>query len=176
MARLLLATLAALVLALSASPALANEPIVLVHQEQVQAGPYRLTVGYSRWPLLAERSLDFLFMPEGGIDGLSGTLTFIDGSGQEFSTPLSRHPRQRSAWGLDVFAVPWEGPWTLVFTIDGPEGQGVGRLQLPVGERPGPPAALAWGLGLIPVVALLGLVVGAWARVRPGRQPDAWSW
>jgi hypothetical protein len=176
MTRLLLAALAALVLALGAAPVIAAEPIVLVHQEQVQAEPYTLTVGFSRWPLRAERSLDFLFLPEGGIDGLSGTLTFIDPSGQEFSTPLSRHPRQRSAWGLDVFAVPWEGPWTVVFTIDGPQGQGVGRLPLMVGERPGPPAALAWGLGLIPVVALLGLVAVAWARVRPGRQPDAWSW
>jgi hypothetical protein len=64
----------------------------------------------------------------------------------------------------------------MVFTIDGPQGQGAGRLPLLVGERPGPPAALAWGLGLIPVVALLGLVVGAWARVRPGRQPGVWSW
>lgn len=106
MYRYVLLALALLAGALSTTPALANEPIVPVHQKRAQAGPYTLTVGFSRWPVLAERSLDFLFMPEGGIDGLSGTLTFIDPSEQEFSTPLSRHPRQRSAWGLDVSPFP----------------------------------------------------------------------
>lgn len=66
--------------------------------------------------------------------------------------------------------------WTVVFTVDGPQGQGAGRLQLPVGERPGPLAALARGLGLFPAVARLELVAVALAWVRPGRQPNAWSW
>jgi hypothetical protein len=43
------------------------------HRETVQVGPYRLEVGFSQYPVRAERSLDITFTPVGGIQGLSGT-------------------------------------------------------------------------------------------------------
>ena len=55
-----------------ATPALAYPPVDIVHTEQVTAGPYHLTVGFSTWPIRAMRSLDFTFMPDGGIAGKSG--------------------------------------------------------------------------------------------------------
>src|SRR5207302_1403358 len=48
----LLAALACLVLG-AATPAQAYAPVTVVHQEQVQAGPYHLVVGFSDWPLRA---------------------------------------------------------------------------------------------------------------------------
>jgi hypothetical protein len=72
----MLAALAAagiLVLA-TASPALAYQPVAIVHTEHVQAGPYNVTVGFSKWPIRAMQSLDFTFLPDGGINGLSGNL------------------------------------------------------------------------------------------------------
>jgi hypothetical protein len=177
MRRIIQLALALIILGAAATPALAAEPIAIVHEEQVQAGPYSLTVGFSRWPLNADRSLDMLFTPAGGIAGLSGTLTLVSPSGLEEQMPLARHPRQRSVWGLDVVALPEAGPWSLVFTIDGPQGQGVGRLApLTLGERPGPDIALSWAIGLLPLFGLVGLVVVAWLKVRPGRRADTWSW
>jgi hypothetical protein len=37
--------------------------------------------------------------------------------------------------------------------------------------RPGPPLALSWTVGSLPLVALLALIAVAWRRVRPGRRP-----
>ena len=177
MRRIIQLALALLIMSAVVTPALAAETIAVVHEEQVQVGPYALTVGFSRWPLNADRSLDIIFTPAGGIEGLSGTLTMVGPSGSEQSQSLARHPRMRSVWGLDVVALPEEGPWSLVFTINGPQGQGVGRLvPLAVGARPGPDLALSWAVGLLPLVGLIGLGVVAWIRVRPGRRADAWSW
>lgn len=159
------------------TPALAAEALVMAHEERVQAGPYLLTVGFSRWPLQADRSLDIIFVPEGGIEGLRGSVTLVTPSGVEEQSDLVRHPRMRSVWGLDVIALPDEGPWSVVFTIDGPQGRGVGRLApLLVGARPGPALALSWAIGLLPLAGLIGLVAVAWAKARPGRRPDTWRW
>jgi hypothetical protein len=49
---------------------------------------------------------DFTFVPDGGSD----------------SDRLSRHPRNRSVWGLDVHSLDVAGMWTLRFEIDGPQG------------------------------------------------------
>lgn len=169
--------LIALLLTMLPAPALAQEGVTVVHEEVVAVGPYTVTVGFSRWPLHAERSLDIIFVPDGGIAGRSGSLTLVTPTGDEETLPLTRHPRMRSAWGLDVVALPDEGPWGLVFTIDGAEGRGVGRLApLTLGARPGPPAALSWAIGLLPALGMLALVAVAWWRVRPGRRADTWRW
>ncbi|WP_419707222.1 hypothetical protein [Promicromonospora sp. NFX87] len=55
-----LLVLAALLLT-NAAPASAFEPVTIVHTERVEAGPYRITVGFSRWPIRAMQSLDFTF-------------------------------------------------------------------------------------------------------------------
>ena len=73
---LALAAVAGLLFA-TAAPANAYEPVNIVHTEHVQAGPYSLTVGFSTWPLKAMQSLDFTFIPEGGIEDKSGTLTML---------------------------------------------------------------------------------------------------
>jgi hypothetical protein len=177
MKRFLCFLLILLALAIPATPALAVEPVVIVHEEQIEVGPYKLTIGFSRWPLNADRSLDIVFMPEGGIEGLSGSFDIVTPSGLEDTDTLVRHPRMRTAWGLDVVALNEEGPWSIVFTINGPAGQGVGRFApLFVGERPGPPIELSWLIGMLPIGGMLALVVVAWWRVRPGKQPDAWNW
>lgn len=43
-----------------------GDAVAIVHREVVAAGPYRIDVGFTEWPLRAERSLDILFEPEGG--------------------------------------------------------------------------------------------------------------
>lgn len=151
----------------SAAPALAYEPVNVVHAETVQAGPYKLTVGFSTWPLKALQSLDFSFAPEAG----SRPLRQADGAGagddREYPRPLVRHPRKREVWGLDVQSLPTEGNWTLKFTVDGAQGAGSGQLSVPVLEQPGPPMGLSWAISTLPLFGLVGLLVVAWRRSRP---------
>ncbi|WHT21792.1 hypothetical protein N8J89_12235 [Crossiella sp. CA-258035] len=156
----------------SAAPALAYEPVNVVHAETVQAGPYKLTVGFSTWPVKALQSLDFSFMPTGGIQGRTGTLSILGpGVTRERPRPLVRHPRKREVWGLDVQSLPSEGDWTFKFTVNGAEGSGTGQLTLPVLEQPGPPMALSWSISTLPLFGLVALLVIAWRRSTPEAAP-----
>jgi hypothetical protein len=151
----------------TAGPALAYEPVNIVHTEQVQAGPYALTVGFSTWPVKALQSLDFTFVPDGGIEGRSGTLGLTrPGAVKRKANPLERHPRKLDVWGLDVRALDEPGDWTFTFTVDGPDGQGQGELVLPVQEQPGPPMGLSWAISTVPLFGLVALIVIAWRRTR----------
>ena len=169
---LILVTALALVLG-SATPVLAYAPVDIVHTEQVQAGPYTITVGFSTWPIRAMRSLDFTFAPNGGITGKSGLLTIAKpGSGKRRGLMrLVRHPRKRDVWGLDVHALDKPGVYAFSFLLDGPQGRGEGTLRgLQVLDQPGPPLPLSWSVASLPLIALIGLIAVAWRRVRPGRQ------
>ena len=159
------------------TPAAAHAPEA--HHVVMQAGPYPVEVGFSEWPPLAERSLDITFTPEGGIEGKTATLTMVGPEGTDFqnSGPLGRHPRQRDRWGLDLIALPAEGTWTMEIEVAGPEGEGAATVgPIEVGPRPGPPAAAAYLVGVLPLVAVVGLVVAGWRRVRPAETSDARSW
>ncbi|HKS45418.1 MAG TPA: hypothetical protein VJT49_09940 [Amycolatopsis sp.] len=169
MRRFLAALVAALGLTVVAAPmASAYEPVNMVHTERVQAGPYGLTVGFSVWPLRAQQSLDFTFIPDGGIDGKSGTLTTVNPvTCTSRPQPLARHPRKRDVWGLDVRALRVEGDWTFRFQLAGPLGQGTGELRgLTVLAQPGPPMALSWSISILPLIALVAFLVAAWRRTR----------
>ncbi|MCR3750051.1 hypothetical protein [Lentzea californiensis] len=149
------------------TPALAFEPVNVVHTEKVKAGPYDLTIGFSTWPVKAMQSLDFTFVPENGLEGKKGTLTLFRGDVESDGGPLARHPRKRDVWGLDVFALPEPGAWTMRFDIDGPAGAGTGELKnLQVMEQPGPPMGLSWAISTFPLFGLIALIVVAWRRTR----------
>jgi hypothetical protein len=155
----------------TAGTALAYDPVNVVHTENVQVGPYSMTVGFSTWPVKALQSLDFTFVPDGGIEGKSGTLsTTPEGTTPESTNaraqPLARHPRKLDVWGLDIRALPAPGEWTFRFAVDGPDGPGTGELKLPVQEQPGPPMGLSWAISTVPLFGLIALIVVAWRRTR----------
>lgn len=167
---------AALALPLAtATPALAFEPVNIVHTEQVRAGPYQVTVGFSEWPLRAMRSLDMTFIPEGGIEGKSGTVELVSADGADGDTePLARHPRKQEVWGLDVYALDSPGAWNVRFAVDGPLGHGEGTLPpLRVLEQPGPPLSLSWSMSVIPLALGVFFLALSWRRLRPGTRLDA---
>jgi len=84
---------------------------------------------------------------------------------------LARHPRKLEVWGLNIQALPADGPWTFHFTVNGPAGKSEGALtDIPVLAQPGPPLALSWLVGGLPVLVLLGFAIIAWRRTRPQRQ------
>lgn len=174
-ARITIVVLFAAVLAFTgAAPASAYAPVDIVHTETVQAGPYTVTVGFSTWPIRAMRSLDFTFMPDGGIADKSGSL-IMDGPGLRSGgriSPLVRHPRKLDTWGLDVTALDTPGNYDIGFIINGPQGRGQGTLHnITVLDQPGPPLPLSWAVGSLPFGALLVFLVIAWRRTRPGKRP-----
>ncbi|MEU7768127.1 hypothetical protein AB0B25_23825 [Nocardia sp. NPDC049190] len=158
---------------LAVAPASAYAPVDIVHTEHVHAGPYEVTVGFSVWPIRAMKSLDFTFMPDGGIADKSGKL-HLAGPGirpGRRDTPLVRHPRKREYWGLDVKAFDSPGTYRLGFAIDGPLGHGDGTLDgVEVLDQPGPPLLLSWTIATLPLLGLLVFLAVAWHRIRPGRQ------
>lgn len=166
--RILLSLITVIGLSLGISvPANAYAPVNVVHTEQVTVGPYPLTVGFSTWPLRAMQSLDFTFIPAGGIADKSGTLTIVSPDGKQgHAERLARHPRKREVWGLDVRALQEEGRHQFIFDITGPQGPGQGILDLEVLPQPGPPLALSWIVSLIPVFALAAVLIVAWRRTR----------
>ncbi|SCG05901.1 hypothetical protein GA0115260_107846 [Streptomyces sp. MnatMP-M27] len=172
--RLVLAVAAAFALvAVSTAPAAAYAPVGVVHTERVQAGPYTVTVGFSEWPLRAMQSLDFTFVPDGGIAGKDGTLT-LDGPGldaDDRETPLVRHPRKRDVWGLDVQALPESGTWSFTFDIDGHAGHGRGTLRgVSVLDQPGPPLSISWAVCALPPAGMLAYLAVGWRRNRPSEK------
>ena len=168
----------AAVMLLLVAPAAARAHVSDPHHETIQAGPYAVVVGFSEWPMLAERSLDITFEPEGGIADKSATIRITDAAGDWFEVgALGRHPRQRELWGLDLIALPTAGEWSIELTVTGPEGTGSGTLTgIPVGERPGPPPAPMWLIAALPLLFLLWLLVRGWVQVRPGRTAEAHGW
>jgi hypothetical protein len=172
--RAMVAILCAVVaLSIGAAPAAAADPLdYVVHTEHVQVGPYPMTVGFTVWPLRAMQSLDFTFEPDAGIAGKSGTITTIAPDGREDPDRLSRHPRNREVWGLDVESLNSSGTWTLRFTIDGPQGEGAGDLVIDVLEQPGPPLTLSWLVGLTPLALTLVFVAVVWMRTGTHRNAD----
>ncbi|WP_405493195.1 hypothetical protein [Nocardia sp. NBC_00511] len=156
-------------LALTSGTASAYQPVDIVHTEDVQAGPYHLTIGFSQWPLRAMQSLDFTFIPDGGIADKSGTLSEVQPGGKVRRTePLSRHPRKREVWGLDVRSLDKQGDWTFRFAIDGPQGHGEGELRnLAVLQQPGPPLGVSWAISSLPLFGLIAFLTYAWRRTRP---------
>ncbi|CAL9641457.1 hypothetical protein SUDANB145_06345 [Streptomyces sp. enrichment culture] len=169
---------------ITAPSAQAYAPVDIVHTEQVQVGPYELTVGFSKWPLRATQSLDFTFAPEGGIGKKTGTLSMTPAGAQQsgpgeggmggMAQPLSRHPRKRSVWGLDVQSLSAAGKWNFTFAIDGSQGTATGTLKnITVLEQPGPPLPLSWSVCALPVVGLVVFLAVAWRRHRPAAQVAA---
>jgi hypothetical protein len=184
MIRALFVTIMVLCSSLSLAQTKAETPIK--HQEIVQAGPYRVMVDFSEWPMRAERSLHIMYTPDGGIQGLKGIRKFIPAGGLSedqknrypFDARLLRFTRDPSIWGDDDVSFESSGTRTLEIGIDGPKGKGVGRLEnLMIGERPaGPPAALIYALSLVPVLALLVIAARSWRQVRPAQRRETHAW
>ncbi|KAA8882133.1 hypothetical protein F3087_39485 [Nocardia colli] len=173
--KLALTVLAAITLSFVAiAPASAYAPVDIVHTERVQVGPYAMTVGFSTWPIRAMKSLDFTFMPEGGIADKSGTYRIAGPAYHSWKrgAPFVRHPRKRDSWGLDILAINDPGNYSFIFTLDGPLGHGEGTLDgIHVADQPGPPLPLSWTIASLPLLGLIAFLAVCWRRTRPARQP-----
>jgi hypothetical protein len=158
-----------LVSSLLFSSALAEE---IEHTQRLQVGPHDVLFEFSQWPVQAERSLDIIFAPSTGIQGLKGSVVVTNPEGEieRQYRLLPRFPRDRTKWGLDSRAFAHEGEWKFQLTI----GQDTATLPIRVGPRPpGPPNALIVVLAIIPFGALMIMIVRAWGAVRPLRNQES---
>jgi hypothetical protein len=149
------------------------------HLETLRVGPYTLNVGFSEFPMRAERSADITLDPDGGIEGKSGSFKMIAPNGElsHEDNFLPRFPRNRTVWGFDSLALPEKGTWQLEITVKGENGVHTARLPINVGERPaGPPSDLITALATLPILALVLLAIRAWWRVRPLRHAESRAW
>jgi hypothetical protein len=164
---------AVIAVSIGTAPSAAADPLdYVVHTERVQVGPYPMTVGFTVWPLRAMQSLDFTFEPGSGIADKSGIVTQIAPDGRSESARLSRHPRNRSIWGLDVHSLDAAATWKLRFEVDGPQGVGTGEVAIDVLKQPGPPLALSWAIGLLPLALAVVFYVAVWVRTgSPTKRP-----
>lgn len=145
------------------------------HTEQLEVGGLQITVGFTEWPLQAERSLDMTFNPTGGIAGKTVLTRFVKPDGTQWfgAQPLPRFPRDRTVWGFDSLALPMQGNWRLELSVNDQKA----TLPLTVLERPaGPPGKLITALAMIPILAVFVLAIRAWLRVKPLRQLESRSW
>ncbi|WP_405974462.1 hypothetical protein OG496_41005 [Streptomyces sp. NBC_00988] len=182
--RALSAVALAVVAAMGAAPVAqaAVTPAPVVHSEFVTAGPYRLQVSFSEWPIAADRAMDITFQPDDGIRGHSAKLIMTAPDGAEFwhrrpeDRMLKPYVRGHDRWGLDTYVLPEQGTWRFHFTVDGPRGKGDGVLSLAVGPRPGPPLSLSWTIALLPLMVTIPLCVVLWIRGRRNRHTYQWAW
>jgi hypothetical protein len=159
------------------------QPTKIVHTETVQVGPYNVQVGFSRWPVQADKSLDFTFSADGGITDKTGTIALMAPTlksteeGFNMPLPLSRYARDRNIWGFDVLSLPEEGQWKFQFEIDGAQGKGTGSLDVVLLERPAfLPPLINWAIGLLPLIGLIAFISNAWRKARTGKRPETWTW
>ena len=165
------------------------QPPKIVHTENVKVGPYSVTIGFSRWHVQEDNTLDFTFSPEGGIADKTGTITMLvpttskinaDAAEKEYweePLPLTRYARDRDIWGIDVTSLPDEGQWKFKFEIDGPQGKGTGSLDVVLLARPAfLPPLVNWAIGLLPLIGLIALISVAWRRAKTGKRSETWSW
>ncbi len=149
------------------------------HLETLRVGPYTLNVGFSEFPMRAERSADITLRPEGGIVGKTGSYKLITPKGEvvEENPFLPHFPRDRTVWGFDSLALPDQGQWIFEITVKGSAGTHTARLPIEVGERPaGPPSNLIMALATLPILAVLVLAIRSWWRVRPLRHTESRAW
>jgi hypothetical protein len=165
--------------AFAAPKPLEAKALQIQHLETLRVGPYTLNVGFSEFPMRAERSADITFDPDGGIVGKTGSFKFFTPKAQIYAEDsfLPRFPRNRTVWGFDSLALPEQGTWVLEITVKGSDGAHTARLPIEVGARPaGPPSTLIMALATLPILALVFLAARSWRRVRPLRHAESRAW
>jgi hypothetical protein len=138
-----------------------------LYHQTVQAGPYKLILDFTDWPLQAKKSNRIIVAPEGGIEGKTGVLTIS--SSNPLTKPkvvqLKPYPGLQGAWMFETTGLPTPDPTTFSFTITGLSGDGIGNTgPLQVMEPPRIPMWFGWVLGLFPLYGL------AWFGVREVRR------
>lgn len=145
--------------------------------EPIPAGPYTLAVQWYNLPHAGEELVLRVIPVSAAGSALSLEVQAVPGAGAAASPVRGKtvpDGDQRGAFAVTQ-ALPVTGAWTLVFTVNGAAGSGVGRLAVTAAAPGAAPAPLGWAIALTPLVGLLAFGVAQWrwyrARPRQGIAP-----
>jgi hypothetical protein len=134
----------------------------VAYTEVVQVGPVQTMVDFSEWPVVAQKSLQIVVAPAGGIAGKSATLTMVPKRGVKGHMEiykLQTYPGIPNAWTLNLEGIPGQGEWTFRVEITGADGTWSAALQpVEVAPPPSVPKWSGWLLALTPVLLFSGFV------------------
>lgn len=121
------------------------------------AGPYPLTVSFSRYPAAAGYALPFAIAPTQPIAGtLSYAVSVVPGDSVD-ATPvnasLSRDPHaaNRVTGAVEITV---RGQWALDIAVDGPAGHGEGMVPIAAQAAGVIPTWIAWLIGIVPAAGI----------------------
>ena len=121
------------------------------------AGPYPLTVSFSRYPAAAGYALPFAIAPAQPIGGtLSYAVSAIPDSGVD-ATPVNADLARDSQVANRVTGaveITVRGEWVLSIAVDGPAGHAVGTVPVTAQASGTIPGWLAWLIGLVPTAGI----------------------
>ena len=134
----------------------------------VVVGPYVMAVEHSEFPMRAEKSVEWVFHPEGGMEGMSGRWRLVQANGMhKFGDELRTYPSVRDGWGLLGRGVHAPGEWYWEIELDGPLGRHMGRSDtFWVLDPPALPLWLGWAIGLFPLYGVIWFSLRERRRVR----------
>lgn len=152
----------------------------VAYTEAIQAGPTKATVDFSEWPPVAQKSLQIVVAPEGGIVGKSAELTLIPKrgvKGGQQTMRLAPYPGIPNAWTLNLEGITGQGDWTVQVKITSPDGAGTATLQpLEVAPPPSVPKWSGWLLAFTPILIFLGFVTIELVRYPKRARANGGAW
>lgn len=146
-----------------------DQPIV--HEEPAQVGPYRVTVGFSEWPTRAEKSVQYVVHPQGGLAGKQAFLAVVPADGHARGnldwTELMTYPGLDDAWVHQTLGVSNPGMWKIEIKMVTAQGTFAGSTKpFLVDKPPGIPMWFGWVVGLIPLYGVIWFGVREWRQKR----------
>jgi hypothetical protein len=126
--------------------------------ENARVGPYRLKVTYLNAPKGGE-ALEFTVTADSP-DRAPASLSVIAIPGPRLSaTPVNAQVRklENGPWQGSVLLTQ-QGNWSLTLDADGRFGKATGQASVTAGYLDAPPLALAWLIGLLPILTMVGFV------------------
>jgi hypothetical protein len=172
LAKLLLPLLILLLLPASALAHGGSQP--LVYEETVEINGQKVRVGFSEWPPVAQKSIEFAVHPyEGKVTGMTGKIRLIPDKSVgylrgEIVRGLATWPGNEDALVLQMNGIPLPGTWRMEVILtdaNGKEGKAT-TAPFTVADPPGIPQWAGWAIGLIPLYCLIGFFIAEARRTR----------
>ncbi len=164
---LVFCTFFALMLFLSSTPALAASRNQPAQSQTLVAGPYTIVMGLSTSQPIVDQDFIVTIVPRGAVT-LSGTLQAQPGPGTDGiivrRTLVADAVHSQTL--TSAIRVPVRGAWTLVVSLNGPQGTGRASMDIIVAVPNAIPPWQGWTIGLLPLVGFVWLIWRQWVYRR----------
>ncbi|GCE15129.1 hypothetical protein [Tengunoibacter tsumagoiensis] len=118
---------------------------------QVEAGPYPLTIGFSKYPGNAGYTLPFSIASTRSLTYHAETIPGSGLAAQTVQASISPNTGKQVQGDAEITV---RGLWHLHIIVDGPQGRGSVEVPLSVTAPPAIPEWMGWVIGFIPIICL----------------------